>query len=289
MRTAELARLAAFLEASPGDDEAQRSEPEIQSTQVPRLTNSHVTRSERIAAITSQLEASCEAIAAPCDYADGMEEEEAIVSEVSSLERMYRTGLLKQRARNYKAPSTLERQIGSDSSRRFCLSFRPTTAGAHKPYFEADVRPTQPVSIMSDEETHTQGRKNWDAGVDHGPLRMAERRSARQQEIRAQSARRFMLQERVPPFCLPLPKNACALGGPDPLASSGIGGAGVGGWDGKEELGREDLGRVAWAKGVVVNQGGMWRHRGTALHPTAEAHRNPCARGMAPDTEWHVE
>ena len=219
-RSAELARLAAFLEASPGDDEEQRSEPEIHATDVARPTSSPDTRSDRIAAIASELEVSRESMAALRGHVEGTqeeEEEEGAACEMSSVERLYRIGLLKQRARNYKAASTLERQIGLDSSRRFCLSFRPATAGAHKPDPDSDLGPApQPLPIMSDEETHTQGRKRWDAGVGEGPLRKTERDRARVQEICAQSARRFMLQERVPPFCLPLPKNACALGGPDP-------------------------------------------------------------------------
>lgn len=286
-QVAEFARLAACLERVSMEEE--EDDGRLQMFQV----DSHINQSrrERIAELASRLEGSRESLTTGYDWPvysgkDVVPNKQpnfaSPLSETSDTaacrrERMYKMGVMKQRARNYDVESALERSIGIDLSRRFGLSFRP--AGARQDPSSGQMRSSSSTWSICDD-----GRKlTSDDSLDDGPVRRRERERAREQEIAWQSSRRCMLQERVPPSSLPLPKAACALGGPDPqegLADKRGGAA----RDATRELGKEALGRKAWGKGVTVNQGGMWR-RGGDEDPGPRI-RN--AGSMHHGSDWHV-
>lgn len=280
-RVAELTRLAALLQQTSMDEEDGQA-------QVPQATGG--SRQDRIAALASQLTDCRESLSdgydrpaySGADLGEKSTAQSPVAATGGRLERMYKMGLLKQRARSYGAASTLERHISIDISRRFGLSFRPT--GAHQP--EGDLECSALTQPCSDGDART-----WDGGLCDGPTNTVESEQARREEMAWQNSRRYMLQERVPPFSLPLPKAACSLGGPHPCLAatraSGCGHEAVDTGHGKEVVGKE-----AWGKGVVVNQGGMWRHRARPSSllrrqgGLAVASQSPAP--MQHGADWHV-
>ena len=255
-RSLELARLAAFLGETAGEAE-ERSAP-------PAPT-----------AAATLAEGAEGGAATPRPPAEG--------DRRTRLETLYQGGVAKQQARNCSAPSRLEQVVGMELSCRLALTLTLSGGAAQRVAEEGRGRNgptvTPAVTHVSDTRSHTHSRPPW-AGTGGVPsAREAEHGRALREEIAVANSRRYMLQERTPPACIPLPKAACALGGADPPLSTVRGGVLVAGWAAQDSGGRrwseggEARGREAWGRGVAVNQGGLWRYQGTAQHPNAPSRR----------------
>ena len=191
----------------------------------------------------------------------------------AGLERLYAWGVTKQRARNCKAQSSVEQAVGMQIACHLALSF-PAVFSRDAPARQAEdpgvcpgcthvVNVTHSMTHSSDVPWHTHSRPAW-AGTGGVPIsRENENDRAVREEIGAANSRRHMMRERAP-----LPKSALVLGASDdPMSPMSVvmGGVLADNWAAKDRGGRraseggEARGREAWGRGVVVNQGGMWR------------------------------